>query len=112
MTRYAWIPILSVGFAGCETELVPVTVTVTRPGADCRTEETYQLPAKYWSAYQDDKPAPGGCLDMTWYALTDEGDCWEFSGICGEGQEVDPFIIRNEGDPAVDFNTCADVRCP
>lgn len=89
------------------TGRVAVSVRVTRAGADCRTDELLQLPAEYWWAYREGSKA--SCNDMSWYAWTDEGDCWEFSGMCGSSP--DPFIIRDEGDPTVEFAECRSSYC-
>ena len=117
MTRTIWLLLLATGCDGLGgptedtgTDLVPVTVWVTHPGDTCLTIETLQLPAKYWANYADG--ATADCNDMSWYAFTDEGDCWEFSGICGETLFMDPFITRNAGDPPITEAECANDLCP
>ena len=91
------------------TGLVSVTLSVTLPGAECHTRQVLELPAEFWWAYGDEWP--GDCSDMTWEAVTDEGHCWELTGLCGSYPE-DPFLQRNEGEDPVPAATCASFPCP
>lgn len=72
------------------TGLVAVSLVVTRLGAGCRALEVLQLPAEYWWDYRDG--TDNVCADMSWYAYTDEGDCWDISQLCGGAFAQDPFI--------------------